>query len=198
MKSKKLLVTIVAIALVACTAIAGTYAAFKAQGGAVKNTFTFANGITVQLKETNPTGHIGEAVATGTEDAGYSYTNVVPGQDLMKQPYITTSATFESYVFVKVTGLSADVHLTKATDITDNGWTAIGTIDAYGNGIYYKDVAANDTAAKTVFSSVTIANNDGVVISDDKVVVAVTATQKAVYTDVNAALADAPTFATVA
>lgn len=197
MKSKKLLITIISIALVACTAIAGTYAAFTARDDtAVKNTFTFANGLTVELKEATPVD-IGEALVVGDNDRGFSYSNIVPGQELDKKPYINVSATFKSYVFIKVSGLSADVSLLDPAEITDNGWTAIGETDAYGNGIYYKVVDRDDNADKVIFSKVKVTDDPEADLADDKIVVAVTATQFDGFADAAAALEAAPEFATV-
>ena len=199
MKTKKLVLSIAAIALVVSTAVVGTFAAFKAADAtAAVNTFTFANGIKVDLKETDPNGHIGEATASGSVESGWSYSNIVPGQDLMKEPKVSKVASFESYVFVKISGLSANVSLTKASDITDNGWVAIGSVDAYGNGTYYQTIQANDEEYKVIFSSVTIANDDDIDLANEKITIAVSATQTSGYDTVEDALHDAPAFATAA
>lgn len=212
MKKKNVMTGIISLSLVAVMAVGATLAYLTAKDAPVTNTFAFGgdNGksaITVELKETTPTA-TGDEKITGTEDTGFSYTNVVPGQTLNKEPKITANVTVDSYVFIKVTGLSKDVNLGGTTDqtdnqITQNGWTAVGSLDTYGNGTYYK-MANFDQTAETavaqkpiseakVFSKVTVnadlTKDNGDTFATNKIKIEVAAIQKVGFDDATAALA---------
>lgn len=197
MKTKKLVMSITAIALVACTAVVGTLAYLTAKDDtAVKNTFTLANGIVVDAKETVPQKLV-EETFTGTPDGGYAYSNVVPGQDLNKAPYVTIKSGVETFVFINVLGLGADVSLKNPTEITNNGWTVLNTVDGSGNGIYYKKITAQEADGTTplpVFSTVKVSDT-ATDLGSVKISVAVTAVQASGFTTAAEAFNNAPAFA---
>ena len=157
MKKKNVLALVLSLSLVLVLGIGATLAAITATDDSVTNTFRFGS-MTVSLTEEQPEA-TGEETITANSDKGYDYTNVVPGQTLNKAPEISVDTSVSAYVFVKVSGLSANLSTTITT-----GWTAYGTVDAYGNGVYYKTVDGADAAQDlgTIFTQVTLgADMDG-------------------------------------
>lgn len=197
MKKKNILLAGISVALVAALSVGATLAYLTAKDDQnVTNTFAFASNITVDLKETTPAAAaLGQATASGTNDTGFAYTNVVPGQTLPKNPYVTITSTVDTYLFIKVAGLSQYVSLTTASEITANGWTAVGTVDTYGNGTYYKVMTANDTTAQNIFSQVTISTTaTAAQVTANPITIGVSAIQKSGFADASTALASAPAF----
>ena len=155
MKKRNILTIALALVLVAAIAVGGTLAYLTAQDDQVTNTFTFADGMEVKLWEPQPTVVADETI-TGNQETGWNYANVVVGQSLNKAPTLATTTSVDAYVFVKVSGFSANMTTTITTD-----WTAVaGTTDAYGNGVYYKAVegAATEQQLGTIFTQVQIAS----------------------------------------
>ena len=197
MKKKGLLITIVSLALVAVLAVGGTIAALTAEDGKVVNNFTFAAGLTVTLTEAEPTKVAAETI-TGNTTKGYNYTNVVPGQTLNKEPKISATTSVPAYVFVKVSGFSAANNIT-CTTFNTTAWTAMPTVDANGNGVYYKLISA-DLAATPIFTGVTVGNlaiPEGGTATIGSVKIEVSMIQSAGFATVAAALAAAPAFEAV-
>ena len=140
MKKRNVLTMALALVLVAVLAVGGTLAYLTDDDTQVTNTFTFANGMTVDLTEPKPEKVPGGSEKiTGDPETGWNYENVTPGQDLNKKPTLSTVTTVDSYVFVKISGACADV---QPKDIDTAHWTAAGTPDQFGNGIYYQKVTA--------------------------------------------------------
>lgn len=117
---KKLFISVVAVALVACFAIGGTLAWLADSTQTVTNTFTVGD-IDITLEET-----------TGSEY------KVTPGTDLEKDPKVTVLANSEAcWLFVKVEAANWDEGLGYA--IADD-WTKL---DGEEN-VYYRQVAADE------------------------------------------------------
>ena len=143
MKKKNVLTMAMSVALVGVIAVGGTMAYLTARDDAVTNSFQFVTGgadgkvITVELKEPQPT-NIGTATikAGGSEDTGWEYENVVPGQTLEKKPNVTVTAYTPTYVYIKVE--EDNVKIDKST--FNDEWIALDGVD----GVYYHEVTANE------------------------------------------------------
>lgn len=147
---KNILTTLVACILVAALAVGGTLAYMTATDSKVTNTFVFANGISVDLYELKPTPVKNEKIETGNQETGWKYENVVPGQDLNKKPEVKVQTSVDAYVFVKLSGFTANVISLPTGSLNDN-WTAMTDVDSNGNGTYvYKNViSGTGTVAET-------------------------------------------------
>lgn len=117
---KKAIITITAVVLVLCCAVAGTIAWLTDVTGPVTNTFTYGD-INITLTET-----------TGTEY------KMVPGNTIAKDPKVTVKANSEAcWLFVKVEkSTNFDSFMTYT--IAD-GWTALDD----HTGVYYRTVDAS-------------------------------------------------------
>lgn len=117
---KKLFISVVAVALVACFAIGGTLAWLADSTQTVTNTFT-----------------VGDIDITLEETTGETY-KVTPGTDLEKDPKVTVLANSEAcWLFVKVEAANWDEGLGYA--IAD-GWTELDGVE----NVYYRQVAADE------------------------------------------------------
>ena len=155
MKIKRILLSVLALALVAALSVGATLAFMSAEDTRVTNNFSFGS-ISVKIEEAVPTNLPGEveAVAAGK---GVNYTKVTPGVNLPKQPAVSVKTDVKAYVFINVSGF--DVNL--KCDGINSIWTAVaGTTDTYGNGTYYKVVEANTgmTSVGNAFESVTVSS----------------------------------------
>lgn len=151
---KRKLIIALALWLALALGIGGTMAYLTATTGPVVNTFTIGN-VGLELKET-----------LGTLDTnGNHQFKMVPGNTIDKDPTVTVTAGSEDcWLFVKLTeSTNFSDYLTYTVDSTE--WTALTGV----NGVYYREVAQNDTADQ-VFS----------VLSGDKVLVKTTVTLDAV------------------
>ena len=204
---KNILTTLVACVLVACLAVGATVAYLTAGDNAVTNTFTFANGMEVDIYETAPvdtdTAKMGQAEYTTTDNVGLvddvfetiSYTNVLPGQTLPKTPYVAAKTTVDAYVFIKVVGNENVVH-------NDVQWTPV----TGANGVYYAEVTVTDPAPTDdiykiptpVFTEVSIAAGLDPANFEDgdlgQIQIGVTMIQKSGFDSAAAAFAEAPEF----
>lgn len=116
---KKLFISVVAVALVACFAIGGTLAWLADSTQTVTNTFT-----------------VGDINITLDEDTGSTY-KVTPGTNITKDPEVTVKANSEAcWLFVKVDEANWSEKL--GYTIAD-GWTKLSEV----NGVYYRQVASN-------------------------------------------------------
>lgn len=193
MKKKNLLMMALSLCLVAVVAVGGTLAYLTDTDDQVKNTFTFADNIEVELTETAPMTGLGNASATWDQDQnGVQYTNVVVGQTLPKEPKIQlTKYTVDTYVFAKIENNTNGAVSIVDMKTTDNGgaWTNCG------NGIYGRKVTvdtghlANTDVATSLFTQVKIDNEpaDGTSLGD--ITISVSAIQAAGFDDMEAALA---------
>lgn len=152
---KRKLIIALALCLALALGIGGTMAYLTATTTAVVNTFTIGN-VGLTLEETK-----------GTLDAeGKHQFKMVPGNEIEKDPKVTVTKGSEAcWLFVKlVKANDFDTYLTY--DMAD-GWIELDKVNY--PGVYYREVAQNDTADQ-VFS----------VLSGDKVLVKTTATLDAV------------------
>lgn len=118
---KKLLASVVAIALVACCVIGGTLAWLTDKTDSITNTFTVGN-VDLTLTET-------------TSDY-----KMVPGNTIAKNPTVTVTAGSEDcYVFVKVEkSANLDSFIDYSVDTTK--WTALDGVP----GVYYTEVSSEE------------------------------------------------------
>lgn len=118
---KKLFISVVAVALVACFAIGGTLAWLTDSTQTETNTFTVGD-INITLEETT----------------GNTY-KVTPGTDLKKDPEVTVKANSENcWLFVKVDETNWPEGL--GYSVAD-GWTKLDSEE----GVYYRTVANNSS-----------------------------------------------------
>ena len=90
--TKKLVIAVVAMAVAMCCMIGGTLAWLLHESNVVTNTFTYGT-ITIELTESNK-----------TNKTGIAYTNVVPGDELDKDPVVTVKKGSEKcFVYVLIT-----------------------------------------------------------------------------------------------
>ena len=130
MKMKNMLIGGMSLALVACISVGATLAALVANDETVTNHFKFVDGgtpakvIEVKLQEPKP-DQTHKEVITGNVEKGWSYTNVVPGQTLKKNPQIDVKNSVPAYVYVRITNGEnvSVVGLDKLT--TEKGWTQV-------------------------------------------------------------------------
>ena len=108
MKKKNVLMMALSLCLVAVIAVGGTLAYLTASDGTLTNTFSFANGITVEQSETwTEDNRVWNESATPTSDGegndtGYGYINLVAGQQAHKKPVVTVTTDIPTYVFIEV------------------------------------------------------------------------------------------------
>lgn len=181
MKKKNLLMMALSVCMVGVVAVGGTLAYLTATDDQVKNTFTFADSITVELAENEPTTGLGDATATwSAEQNGYQYTNVVVGQTLPKEPTVKlTDYSVDTYVFAKINNNTNGVVSIVDLKTTNNGgaWTDCG------NGIYGRLVVvddeheANTDTATPLFTEVKIDNEPAEDASDINITISVSAIQ---------------------
>ena len=155
MKKKNVLLMALSMVLVAVISIGSTLAYLTASDDKVVNSFEFANGITVDLSEDQPTA-TGDETISANSNGGYSYTNVVPGQTLNKAPKFAVTTSVNAYVFARVT---PGENMTIGT-IT-NGWTKLDGVEtSSGKLVYYKEVKgqAAQQDLGTLFNEVTVGN----------------------------------------
>lgn len=137
---KALGLMLVAVLLVTAT-IFGTMA-YLTDKDEVTNTFTVGS-VDISLDEA-PVGADGKAT-TGNRVQKNDY-KLMPGHEYDKDPIVHFAAKSEaSWLFIEVTNEIADIeskandYKSIATQITDNGWTALDGV----TGVYYKSVPAN-------------------------------------------------------
>lgn len=117
---KKLLASVVAIALVACCVIGGTLAWLTDKTDPVVNTFTVGD-VNIDLDE--------------SDDLDLK---IVPGKEITKDPVVTVEANSEKcYLFVKI---DKEHWNDKMTYEVADGWTELET------GVYYRTVESSETA----------------------------------------------------
>lgn len=176
MKKKNLLMMALSLCLVAVVAVGGTLAYLSDSVAPIKNTFKFGS-ITVAVSEAVPAAVKDETIVSDGK-GGLTYTNVVPGQDLNKEPKVSVTSSVDAYVFVKVEVTNNTITL-PANAMA--GWTPLGGHD----DVYYMAVegqtASRDLGA--LFSTVTVADDlDGDETLAD-ITISVAAIQQAGFTD---------------
>lgn len=189
MKKKNMLMMALSVCMVGVVAVGGTLAYLTDTDDQVKNTFTFAGNIEVELTEAEPKGDLGDAKAKwDATQNGVQYTNVVKGQTLPKEPKIElTKYTVDTYVFAKI-----DNNTSGMIEIGDinSAWTFVET-DSEGNDIYYRlvDVSTTpDDQATPLFSTVAVVGEptEGTDMGD--ITISVSAIQAESFADQHAAL----------
>ena len=139
---KSIALVMMAVLLVAAS-VMGTLA-FLTSTDAVENTFTVGKvAITLDEAKVNVYGEVDASVANRVKGNTYK---LIPGHKYTKDPIVHLASDSEAcWLFVKVdNGIAAIEADTKiAEQITTNGWTALAGVD----GVYYKQVDANNTAA---------------------------------------------------
>ena len=139
---KKTLALFLALALVLGGVIGGTMAWLTDKTPGIVNTFTVGS-VDISLDEA-PVGADGKAT-TGNRVQKNDY-KLMPGHVYDKDPIVHFQPKSEaSWLFIEVTNEIADIeskandYKSIATQITDNGWTALDGV----TGVYYKSVPAN-------------------------------------------------------
>ena len=156
--SGKLVVALVAVALLAGCAIGGTVAWLTAKTDTVVNTFTYGD-INIDLWETKDGKHDAQKIA---EEEGYIVRSrddykIIPGVDLPKDPTVTVKAGSEAcWLFVKVEESGTFVKDKVTYSIDDTVWTKLTATD----GVYYKKI-----------DTLTAANTDYNILKNKKVTV---------------------------
>lgn len=157
MKMKNLLIGGMSLALVACISIGGTLAYLQATDTQLKNTFTFANNITVDLYEYQNAEGSGDKNQTG-----HDYDNLVPGQSVVKNVDVTLTSAVKTDLYILIDkGVKgvADQNVkcmeVDETQITANGWTKV-EITNEGKLLYKRAGIANAAGGQTygVFETV--------------------------------------------
>lgn len=125
--SRKVVLTLIAIVLLICTAIGGTVAYLMDTTEEVKNTFTSSD-VSITLTETKPDGKTAQ---------------MVPGATIKKDPTVTVLAKSEKcYVFVKIVEENNFAEYMTYGVITNGTerWEKLSGVD----GVYYRIVEKSD------------------------------------------------------
>ena len=204
MKMKNMLIGGMSLALVACISIGGTLAYLTATAKSVTNTFTFVGKdsdydgvINVKLEEDQPA--LGEAYGGATAswnevNNGYDYKDVLPNQELPKEPKVSVHTNTDAYVFVRVT--DADTNPGVTAKMNSEEWIAVGEETTNEDGTktqayYYKEKVlktADGTDWESIaspFTTVTVANidtvKDGQTVELNDVKIEIAAIQSATF-----------------
>lgn len=117
---KKVIISVLAMALVLCLGIGGTLAWLQAKTEPLVNTFTY-----------------GDINITLTETTGTQY-KMIPGGTITKDPKVTVKADSEaSWLFVKIEK-SSNFDSFMSFTVAD-GWTKLDSVD----GVYYREVSTS-------------------------------------------------------
>lgn len=137
-KSKKLIVLIVAVALIAAVGVGSTLAYLTAQTDTVTNTFTVGkyadNALNIWEHKATQQGTDGNYVAGPDEVKGNTYSDILPGATLAKDPFLRLAANSPtSYLFMKATGLGslADQGITVTATTSNIVDTTAETLSGY-------------------------------------------------------------------
>ena len=156
MNKKSLLMMMVTICLIAVVGVGSTLAYLSDKTDVMTNTFTVGSGIQVAQDESD------ESTPDNTEDrtsTGNSYTDILPGQTLVKDPTaIVLANSTECYVFMELEGADA----LAAQGFTFNGfdgevWNKVSGEGLDGVYCYNTTVAKSDADQRLapLFTSVT-------------------------------------------
>lgn len=170
MKTKKILLSVLALALVAVVSVVGTLAYLQDKSGEVKNTFTVGN-ITIELHE-HELKDDGLTVDTDKVVEANDTYKLIPGRTAEKDPFVVVKKGSEKcWVYVGVnkenntiTGLEGEV-----AQITPNAsWVEVGTYTDEDGKVYTVYAAPdpvnaleaeNDVNVTGFISNVTINEN---------------------------------------
>lgn len=173
MKKKSLLTMLLALTLVAVVGVGATLAYLSDSTNAMTNTFTVGSGIDITQDESNE--ETPDDPTDRTED-GNDYTDIQPGDVLVKDPTVTIKAnSTECYVFMQLEGADE----LAAQQFTFGGFDATKWIKVSGEGTldgvyrYFETVkeAEADQVLAPLFTSVTYSIDaeelaEGVELSD--------------------------------
>ena len=187
MKKKNVLMMALSLCLVAVIAVGGTLAYLSDSDGDLVNTFKFANNIQVDVYEYTPGSE-------SKNQSGYSYENLVVGDELEKDVDVDVTTTVETYLFINIKSVGDGTPVTLGT--VDSAWTKV-VDNGNGYGIYrlINNVSKTTTDIK-VFDTVTVPEVESVVdgqyqsVTLNNVEIDVFAMQASGY-DAEAALAEA-------
>lgn len=151
-KSKKLIVLIVAVALIAAVGVGSTLAYLTSKSDTVTNTFTVGKypDNALVIKEHAVTQNTdGDYVADTAEVTSNAYNDILPGVKLDKDPFLRLAANSPtSYLFMKASGLATlaangvTVTTSNFSSVAGTGvyWLALATApngSALGDDTYY-------------------------------------------------------------
>lgn len=145
---KKLITAIIALSLVLTSLVGITVAWLYVKTDDVVNTFAPSN-IELTLEE------------TGTTNGKKEY-QMIPGEELAKDPKVTVTADIACYVFVKIE--ASDNFANYLTYTVADGWIPLIDEDSdkiSDNGVYYQTVDA-----KATFKDVSVLAGDKVVVKN--------------------------------
>ena len=168
---KKTLTIAIALVLVVALAVGATWAYLKAESGPVVNTFTVGkildndNNLTLNehpLKNANTTDGVYQLDMNATPVQAVTYSAVMPGVDLPKDPTVTIKANAlkgDAYLFVVVDNQLAS----ELTFDVNSAWTKIGEDSTKA---LYTIAAGKLTAGNTTDLAWHILGNDTVKVAD--------------------------------
>lgn len=138
MNKKSLISMLVSLCLVGAIGLGATFAYLSTTTGELKNTFTVGE-VSGTLFEKVPDGGV---ITAGSPATGYNYKDLLPGQTIVKAPYITATANTSTKIYadavayIKVKGLDAlNLLGFNVNDLGFNqnnltkGWTKIAELD---------------------------------------------------------------------
>ncbi len=143
--NKKILVTVVAAALLLCVAVGGTIAYLTATSAEVTNTFSPSTiGLTLAETDSDSDGKPNENTYT-----------MIPGKIISKNPEVTVKANSEkAYVFVKLEKVGSYTVNNETKGFDDyltyemaEGWTELTGVTGV-TGVYYRTVETNTADQK--------------------------------------------------
>lgn len=190
--ARKVLLMACSALLLVCLTVGATVAYLTSQDS-VTNTFTVGK-LSIILDETDTDGSKTNVTTEGRDKANKYH--LIPGSSYVKDPTVWVQPDSEaSYVFVKVENGLADIEAPAddeykqvATQITENGWSALNGVE----NVYYKQVAKTDentTTKLVVFTKVkingTINNNTLNANSNDTIKVTAYAIQAENFANAN-------------
>ena len=166
MKKKSLITMVLSLVLVAVIGTGATLAYLSANSNKVVNTFTVGsgyddekNGLYVDEHEVDGNGLVTEKFTR----VGNTYDKILPGDTVSKDPTVHFTQGPDSYIFVKVTGMSEAKINTPAENVFTYLNNMLGSTDTTGvwekidgstglNGVYVYHVGGNyKVAAGTTF-----------------------------------------------
>lgn len=170
MKKKTLVFVIIALLVAIALIVGGISAYFTSTPAALTNTFTIGN---VQITLTEPTWTaLADSDNDGLKDAAE---DLVPGQQVSKDPTVTNTGASPAYIFVKVqipnyTGTSGATDLFTLNTVDTTAWNLVTEsttsnvhtlVYAYATGTAKADMtplaAGSDV---TLFNSVTLTTDE--------------------------------------
>jgi len=152
MKKKSLITMLLSLALVAIIGTGATLAYLSANSNKVTNTFTVGtgyddeeNGLYVDEHEID----VNDVATAALTRVGNTYDEILPGDTVSKDPTVHFTVGPDSYIFVKVTGMSEATINTPAEDVFTYLGSTLGAtwekIDGTSgpNGVYVYQVSGN-------------------------------------------------------